>query len=78
MKTQYRQEILVDKFVTYTMELEGNLIVIENVPASVNEETGEQFFAPETVEKLQALIWNGSEPQRFVEVPVYQYVDSDT
>jgi len=37
-------ETLVEKQVTYTLELNGNFFLIENVPARVNEETGEQFF----------------------------------
>jgi len=37
------QETLVEKQVTYTLELNGNFFLIENVPARVNEETGEQF-----------------------------------
>lgn len=38
------QEILVEKTVTYTLEVNGKFILIENVPVRVNEETGEQFF----------------------------------
>ena len=44
------QERLVEKMMTYTLEVNGRLFVIENVPARVNEETGEQFFSPQTVE----------------------------
>jgi hypothetical protein len=40
------QEQLVEKLITYSLELNGKFILIENVPARVNEETGEQFFAP--------------------------------
>ena len=38
------QEKLVEKQVTYTLNLNGKMIILENVPARVNEETGEQFF----------------------------------
>ena len=31
----------------------GKFYIVENVPARVNEETGEQFFFPDTVERLQ-------------------------
>jgi hypothetical protein len=31
----------------------GQIFMIENVPARVNEETGEQLFAPSTVELIQ-------------------------
>ena len=66
-------ENLVEKNVTYTLEVDGNLIVIENVPARVNEETGEQLFAPETVEHLQKLVWEQKKPKRILQVPVYEY-----
>lgn len=66
-------EALVEKQVTYTLQLNGRLFVIENVPARANEETGEQFFSPSTVEHLQQIILTGQEPDRFAEVPVYNY-----
>ena len=68
------QEPLVEKQVTYTLELDGKLFLIENVPARVNEETGEQFFSPVIVERLQQIILDGKEPDRVIETPVYNYV----
>lgn len=67
------QEILVEKRVTYTLQLNGQVFMIENVPARVNEETGEQFFSPSTVERLQQIILTGQQPDHFAEVPVYNY-----
>lgn len=67
------QENLVEKQVTYTLNLNGQLILIENVPARVNEETGEQFFSPATVEHLQKSILDNQEPDHFIQVPVYNY-----
>jgi hypothetical protein len=67
------QEQLVEKRVTYSLELNGKFILIENVPARVNEETGEQFFAPSTVMLLQQLILDGQEPKRVIQTPVYSY-----
>jgi hypothetical protein len=52
----------VEKQVTYTIELDGRVFKIENVTASVDEETGEQFFPPSTVEHLQQIVSNGQEP----------------
>ena len=43
---------LAEQNITYVLETDGKLVVIENVPARVSEETGEQFFSPETVEWL--------------------------
>ena len=50
-------EHFIQQNVTYVLELEGQLLVIENVPARVSQETGEQLFSPETVERLQETVW---------------------
>lgn len=50
-------EEFVERTVTYTLEVQGKLVVVENVPARVSLQTGEQLFAPETVEKLQRMAW---------------------
>ncbi|WP_434687411.1 hypothetical protein [Pseudanabaena minima] len=67
------QEQLVEKRVTYSLELNGKFILIENVPARINEEAGEQFFAPSTVMLLQQIILDGQEPKRVIQTPVYNY-----
>jgi len=67
------QEKLVEKQVTYTLNFNGKMIVVENVPARVNQETGEQFFSPSTVENLQQTILEGKEPDHYVKVPVYNF-----
>lgn len=67
------QEFLVNCRVTYTLQLNGKLYLVENVPSSVNEETGEQFFAPSVVKHLQQLILNEEDPVRIIETPVYNY-----
>ena len=36
-------------------------------------ETGEQYFAPETVEHIQALIKSRKKPMKSIETPVYKY-----
>lgn len=67
------QEQLVEKRVTYSLELNGKFFLIENVPARVNEKTREQFFSPSTVELLQQIILDGQEPKLVIEIPVYSY-----
>ena len=37
-------ETLVEQRITYTLQLNGQLYVIEDLPAQINLETGEQFF----------------------------------
>lgn len=66
-------EKLVERRVTYTLEVEGKLVVVENVPARVNTETGEQLFSPETVARLQKLVWERKPPSRLIQVPVYEF-----
>ena len=72
------EETLVERRVTYTLEVEGRLVIIENVPAKVCLETGERFFSPETVEHLQQIIWEKQEPKRMVEVPVFEFAQKTT
>jgi len=67
------KETITNTTVTYTLEHGGKLVVVEHVPARVCVETGEQFFAPETVEHLQSLINSQREPARVIETPVYEY-----
>ena len=66
-------ETTVETQVTYTLEHQGKFYIVENVPARVCQETGEQYFAPETVEHLQELIKGKKKPLRVVETPVYKY-----
>lgn len=68
-----RDAHLVERRVAYTLEHEGRVYIVENVPARVNEETGEQFFAPATVERLQAMILGDGEPDRVIETPVFEF-----
>jgi len=67
------KETLIETEVTYSLELGGKFYIVEHVPARVCRETGEQFFAPGTVERIQALIKGEKEPARVVETPVYEY-----
>ncbi len=68
-----QKERLVEQRVTYTLEMKGKFYIVENVPARVDEETGEQFFAPSTVERLQETILGQTEPSKVIETPVYEY-----
>ena len=59
MSDQLINETMIETSVTYTAEVDGRLVVIEHVPARVCKETGEQFFSPDTVERIQAIIAGG-------------------
>jgi YgiT-type zinc finger domain-containing protein len=73
MTASYPHETFIHAKVKYTLEVDGKLIVVENVPARVCVETGEQLFAPETVERLQKLVAGKSRPKRVMKVPVFEF-----
>ena len=73
MVTSYPKETFVPEKVTYTIDIEGKLLVIEHVPARVCLETGERLFSAETVERIQQLIFNKQKPTRVMEVPVFEF-----
>ncbi len=73
MVTTYPKETFVPEKVTYTIDVDGKLLVIEHVPARVCLETGEQLFSAETVERIQQLILNKQKPTRVMEVPVFEF-----
>ena len=52
----------IEQKVTYALFKESKVFVIDNVPAKVNPDTGEQFFAPQTVERLQQIILGEKRP----------------
>ena len=44
------------ELITYTVEVEGDTYVVEDMPVRVDETTSEPFFAPETVDRLQKIL----------------------
>lgn len=67
------EENFVEKRVTYTLEMDGRVFVVENVPARVDPHTGEHLFSPSTVERLQEIIRGAGRPVRVIETPVFDY-----
>ena len=68
-----KKERLVQQKVTYTLYKDGQFYIVENVPARVDVETGEQYFSPETVEELRKLITEHRKPVRVIEAPVFDF-----
>jgi hypothetical protein len=68
-----RTQDLMETQVTYTLEIDGEFFLIENVPARVDLDTGEQFFAPNTVKRIQEIILDRESPRRFAQTPVYEF-----
>jgi hypothetical protein len=69
-----REEKFIDQRVTYSIFKDGKFIIIENVPARVNPETGEQFFSPNTVDKIQKIILGHHlKPLKTISTPVFEF-----
>ena len=73
METTEWQETFVEQKVTYTIQIDGKFVIVENVPARISLETGERFFSPETVERLQETAWGERKPDRVIETPVFEF-----
>jgi len=67
------KETMIETRVTYTLEHGGKFYLIKHVPARVCRETGEQYFTPETVEHIQAVIKTKKKPAKVIETPVFEY-----
>ncbi len=68
-----KDEQMKDQQVTYTLEKDGKFYIIENVPARVSVVTGEQFFAPSTVDRLQKIVLSSQKPKRTIETPIFEF-----
>ena len=68
-----KNETMRDAKVTYTLEREGRFYIVENVPARICAETGEQFFAPATVDRLQKIILTDQKPKKTIETPIFEF-----
>lgn len=73
MSGKSREQTFVEQKVTYVLEQGGRVVIVEHVPASVCVETGERFFAPDIVERLQQIVWDQRKPTRVVETPVFEF-----
>ena len=73
MTSEENKETLIEKEVTYSLYKDGKFYIIENVPARVDAETGEEYFSPQTVEHLQKIIHGQSKPARTIQTPVFNF-----
>jgi hypothetical protein len=73
MMSELWNETFVEQQVMYIVEIDGELAIIQNVPARVNTETGERLFAPETVEKIQAILRSRQAPTKVIQAPVFEF-----
>lgn len=73
MKNKKWNEPLIETTTTFTLLKDGKFYIIENVPARVNQQTGEELFSIKTIERLEQMIWENTKPLRVLETPVYTF-----
>jgi len=59
------------KNIRYTQWYQDELIMVENVPAEVCQNCGEEYFSPNTVDKIQKVI-EQHHASKTIKVPVFQ------
>lgn len=64
-----------EQTVTYTIQLDDKLIVVEHVPARVCILCGERLYSPDTVERLQKTVWEKRSPSRMIQTAVYDFAE---
>ena len=74
MKCNLCGGIILEQETTYTLEIEGRFVMVENVPAKVCQQCGEMLFSPDVVERLQKTIWNNKKPEKTIETPVFDFM----
>jgi YgiT-type zinc finger domain-containing protein len=62
-----------EQAVTYTIQMDDKLVVVEHVPANVCGQCGERMYSPETVERLQKTVWEQRSPSRVLQTPVFDF-----
>jgi len=60
----------VHQLVTYIQWYEGKLVLVENVPAEICPNCGEQYFSPEVADKVQHAI-TAQTSSKTLSVPVF-------
>ena len=64
--------------VTYPQKFGENIAILENVPAEVCKQCGEELFHVEVVKKIEGLLWSGAIPVRIAHVPVYNLAEEQS
>lgn len=59
------------RMVVQTLRHQGNVVVIDHVPAEVCSVCGDVLFAPETVRRIEKLLQEAPQPAKAV--PLYEF-----
>ena len=64
-----------ERVIRYVQEFDGRVVIIENVPAEVCTQCGEQLIRPEIAEKVQKIVWGETPHPKTVEVDSYNFAE---
>ena len=64
-----------ERVIRYVQEFDGRVVIIENVPAEVCTQCGEQLIRPEIAEKVQKIVWGEVPQPKTVEVASYDFAE---
>ena len=73
MKCLVCHHAMVERTVTLDFRIGEDLVVIEEVPATVCENCGERVFTPEVTRQVQAVAQARKERARTILVPVFSF-----
>ena len=62
------------KLVSEVFEIEGNRVLVENIPASVCVRCGEAIFSRDTTERIRRMVHGEAKPVRAMTIDVFAYV----
>jgi YgiT-type zinc finger domain-containing protein len=60
-----------ERRVVHTVRYQGQVVVIDHVPAEVCSVCGDVLFRPETVRRIETMLRSAGEPS--ARVPLYEY-----
>ena len=64
---------LIEQLVRYNSNSGEQLVIVDNVPATVCPNCGETSFRPDVADALLRTVWSHNAPARVIETPVYEF-----
>ena len=64
--------------ITYPQKFGDNIAILENVPAEVCKQCGDELFHVDVVKKIEQLLWSGTAPVRIAHIPVYSLAEGQS
>jgi HTH-type transcriptional regulator/antitoxin MqsA len=64
---------VTEKLVNEIFEVNGQYVLVENIPAKVCSQCGEVTFSGETSEKVRLIVHGNQKPSKSLQVDVFAY-----